>query len=502
VLALKGIRKAFGSNLVLQDVDFELRSGEVHVLFGENGAGKSTLMNIATGMLTPDGGEILIGEESFGGLTPGLARKLGIATVFQEFTLVPAMTVAENLFLGREVKTLTVLARQKMAEQARKAMARLNFNLDPNARIKDLSRAEQQMVEIAKALLTEASIMIFDEPTASLTDTEADAVLATIKALAASGMGIIYISHRMREIRDVAHRVTVLRSGTNVGTVEGDDINENRLVEMMTGKTIDAYFPTIQHMPGRVTVEVKHLSTAGIVDSVSMHLRAGEVVGLAGLVGCGKGEIGRSIYGLEKIVGGEILLDGADVTGLSPRAMLDRKLCYFPADRNVEGLCLSRSVEENVALASTTIDTYRQFGGRIRDGLERQAAENAMRRLKLHPMNMTGPVQNYSGGNRQKVMLGRALMRDLDVFIFDEPTVGIDVGAKVEVYNFIRELAERGASVLVISSELIEVTALSNRIYVVHHGRIVRELHGDDCTQENILNAFFDDARTTNEERA
>ena len=502
MLALKSIRKAFGSNLVLQEVDFELRSGEVHVLFGENGAGKSTLMNIATGMLTPDGGEIRIGAESFGGLTPSMARKLGIATVFQEFTLVPAMTVAENLFLGREMKTLTVLARQKMAEQARKAMVRLNFNLDPNARIKDLSRAEQQMGRNRQG----APHRRLDHDLRRA-DRLADRHRGRCRSgdhqsagCKRNGYHLHFPSHARN--RDVAHRVTVLRSGTNVGTVEGEDINENRLVEMMTGKTIDAYFPTIQHAPGRVTVEVKNLSTAGIVDSVSMHLRAGEVVGLAGLVGCGKGEIGRSIYGLEKIVGGDILLDGADVTGLSPRAMLDRKLCYFPADRNVEGLCLNRSVEENVALASTTIDTYRQFGGRIRDGLEKQAAENAMRRLKLHPMNMTGPVQNYSGGNRQKVMLGRALMRDLDVFIFDEPTVGIDVGAKVEVYNFIRELAERGASVLVISSELIEVTALSNRIYVVHHGRIVRELHGDDCTQENILNAFFDDARPTIEERA
>ncbi|WP_157173685.1 sugar ABC transporter ATP-binding protein [Pseudaminobacter salicylatoxidans] len=502
MLALMNIRKAFGSNLVLQNVDFELRSGEVHVLFGENGAGKSTLMNIATGMLSPDGGSIQIGEESFAGLTPSQARKLGIATVFQEFTLVPSMTVAENLFLGRELKAMTVLSRRGMAQQTRQALARLNFNLDPNARIKDLSRAEQQMVEIAKALLTEASIMIFDEPTASLTDSEADSVLATIRRLADGGMGIIYISHRMREIREIANRVTVLRSGVNVGTVEGDEINENKLVEMMTGRKIDAYFPTINHSPGRITVEVKNLTTAGIVNGVSLRLQAGEVVGLAGLVGCGKGEIGRSIYGLEKIVGGQVLLEGVDVTALGPREMLGKKLCYFPADRNVEGLCLNRSVEENVALASTDIDAFRKFGGRIEAEAERQSAENAMRRLKLHPMNMNDAVQNYSGGNRQKVMLGRALMRDLDVFIFDEPTVGIDVGAKVEVYNFIRELTERGASVLVISSELIEVTALCNRIYVVHHGRIVRELEGSDCNQENILNAFFDDVRTKVEERA
>lgn len=502
MLALRQIRKAFGTNLVLQAVDFELRAGEVHVLFGENGAGKSTLINIATGMLSPDGGSIEIGERVFNGLTPVQARKHGIATVFQEFTLVPSMTVAENLFLGREIRKLTFLSRRAMVEQAERQFAKLNFSLDPNARIKDLSRAEQQMVEIAKALLTDASVVIFDEPTASLTDTEANSILATIRRLADSGMGIIYISHRMREIREIADRVTVLRSGVNVGTVEGHEINENKLVEMMTGRKIDAYFPTIEHAPARVTVEVKNLSTAGIVKNVSLNFRAGEVVGLAGLVGCGKGEIGRAIFGLEKIVGGQVLLEGVDVTARRPREMLGNKLCYFPADRNVEGLCLNRTVEENVGLASTDVGAFRKAGGRIDEAAEKRAAVDAMRRLKLHPMNMTGAVQDYSGGNRQKVMLGRALMRDLDVFIFDEPTVGIDVGAKVEVYNFIRELAERGATVVVISSELIEVTALSNRIYVVHHGHIVRELAGEDCTQENILSAFFDDVHAQVEERA
>ena len=492
MLRLSNIAKSFGSNAVLSDVSFDVRPGEVHVLFGENGAGKSTLMNIATGMLEPDAGTIEVDGHSFSRLTSGEAQRLGIATVFQEFSLVPTMTVVDNLFLGRELRGQFGLRKTDMKREAKSLLQRVGFALDVSAEVSSLSRAEQQMVEIAKALMGNASVIIFDEPTASLTDSEADHVLETIRRLREKGMGIVYISHRMREIRALADRVTVLRSGGNAGTVEAADVTEDRLVEMMAGRRIDALYPHIEFRPGAIRLELKGVSTNGVLKNASIAVRAGEIVGVAGLVGCGKGEIGSSVFGLSKITSGAVELDGRPVRMHTPRAMMRQGVAYFPADRNADGLALNLSVAENVAVASTDHRKYSDALGRIKFAAEKLAVVDAMSRLKLRPNRIDLSVKSLSGGNRQKAMLGRGLMREFGIFIFDEPTVGIDVGAKTEVYAFIHDLVNRGAAVLLISSELLEVTSLSHRIYVVHDGHVVRELQGECRTQEKILASFFD----------
>ncbi len=495
---LEGVTKRFPGVLALDNVDFDLREGEVHVLFGENGAGKSTLINVLAGTFPPDGGKFFYQGKEVHGLTPHRARVMGISPVFQEFSQVPDLTIEENLFLGHESSVAGVLKRGEMQRRSAALLEELGFNLNPSARVRDLSRAHQQMVEIAKALLHDVKLLILDEPTASLTESETTKLFALIERLKASGVGIIYVSHRMNEIKLLADRITVLRDGRKIDTVTADEVTESRLVELMTGRKIDVLFPKIDHRPGDVLLRLEHLTTRrGSVRDVSIEVRAGEVVGVAGLVGCGKSELARLVYGLEAIEAGKIEVEGKVWEQPSPSSALAQRICYFPSDRVAEGLALIRPVRENASIAALDQPNFSRAHF-LRRGQEKNLIQSIVERLNLRPPSTEREVGNLSGGNRQKVMLARGLTRDIRVFLFDEPTVGIDVGAKTEVYEHVKALAEQGAAVLLISSELPEVLNLSNRLYVMHRGSLVAELQGDEISEEAVLACFFDDE----EERA
>ena len=493
LLALRGISKRFSGVRALDRVDLDVRAGELHVLFGENGAGKSTLINVIAGTFPPDEGAFQFGGDEIRHLTPQRARAIGISPVFQEFSLVPSLNVEENLFLGREISSHGVLRTGEMRKRARALIDELGFDLDPAQRVDDLSRAHQQMAEIAKALLGRVRLLILDEPTASLTERETGRLFELIARLKRQNVGIIYVSHRMREIRALADRVTVLRDGRHIRTLDAATSSDGELVELMTGRKIDLLFPTIQHKPTTVAVDVENLSlTDGSVRDVNFYAQAGEITGIAGLVGCGKSELIRAIYGLEPIASGVMRIDGTPYETPSPRRSLERGVAYFPANRVAEGLALSRPIRENASMTVLDLPAFARFGI-LRQGTERTRITAIMEQLQLRPPNIERAAGALSGGNRQKVMLGRALTRELTVFLFDEPSVGIDVGAKLEVYDFMKRLVEAGAAVIIVSSELPEVLALSNRLYVMHQGRIAAELKGAEKTEQNVLASFFQD---------
>lgn len=493
LLQLRGISKRFTSVRALDRVDLDVHAGELHVLFGENGAGKSTLINVVSGTFPSDEGTFHFGGEEIYHLTPQRARTIGISPVFQEFSLVPSLTVEENLFLGREATRGGILRAGEMRKRARALIDELDFDLDPSRRVDDLSRAHQQMAEIAKALIGRVHLLILDEPTASLTERETGRLFELIARLKSQNVGLIYVSHRMREIRALADRVTVLRDGRHIRTLDAATSTDRELVELMTGRKIDLMFPTITHRPDKLMVDVENLTLAdGSVRDVNFHARAGEITGIAGLVGCGKSELIRAIYGIEPVTSGVIRIDGAPYDSPVPRRSLKRGIAYFPANRIAEGLALSRPIRENASMTVLDLPAFARFGV-LRQAAERVAIAGIMEQLLLRPPNIERAAGALSGGNRQKVMLGRALTRELTVFLFDEPSVGIDVGAKLEVYAFMKRLVEAGAAVIVVSSELPEVLALSNRLYVMHHGRIATELTGVKKTEQNVLASFFRD---------
>ncbi|MBS9718804.1 sugar ABC transporter ATP-binding protein [Pseudohalocynthiibacter aestuariivivens] len=492
LIDMKGIQKRFPGVLALDQIEFELRPGEVHVLFGENGAGKSTLINVISGTFPQDGGTYTFCGEALSNLNPYRARQIGISPVFQEFSLAPDLTIEENLFLGREISKGGVLNKSEMRTKVAQVLDNLGFDLSAKQRVAELSRAQQQMAEIAKALLHDVRVLILDEPTASLSERETERLFEIIDDLKAQGVGIIYVSHRMAEIKRLADRVTVLRDGRLVGTVEAELVSEEKLIEMMTGRTFEAMFPHIENRAGDTLLQTSGLTTRDrLVDNVDFNVKAGEVVGIAGLVGCGKSELARAIFGLEDIESGKIELMGQPVTRPSPAHMLKRGLCYFPSDRVAEGLALPRSVRENMTLAALDLKAFASRGF-LKIKSERRIADEMIRRLTVAPGDPEKRVEFLSGGNRQKVMLARGLERDVKVYLFDEPTVGIDVGAKAEIYNLIKEMAEGGAAVVVISSELPEVIHLSHRAYVMHRGALVAELTGEEIVEATILAHFFD----------
>ena len=491
ILQLAAVTKDYPGVRALDTLDFDLRAGEIHVLLGENGAGKSTLISIIAGANKPTSGQVTLKGTPVSFQSPKHARQHGVAAVWQEFSLIRSMSVAENLFMGTEHARLGFLSKQRMRAEAQAFIAKLGFDIDVGEIVGDMTRGRQQMVEIAKALMTAPEVLILDEPTASLTEAESEHLFAFIKGLRDQGVAIIYISHRMKEIRALADRITIMRDGRRIDTRDNDTITDDALIALMSGRPVSEIYPPKATATGDDILSLDGLTLAdGRLHDVSLRLRRGEIVGIAGLVGCGKSEVGRAIFGLETLSAGEIRFKGQPYRDASPAKALAQGICYFPSDRAVEGLALGRSVVENATMPALDLADFNQ-NGLIRRGHERSASEKVLATLNLRPLHLDKPASAFSGGNKQKIVLARGLLRDVDLYIFDEPTVGIDVTAKAEIYAIIAGLAAKGAAVLMISSELPEVIGLSHRVYVMNHGHIACELAGDDICEEAILPHFF-----------
>jgi len=491
-LELHAVSKKYPGVLALDRVDFDLRAGEVHALFGENGAGKSTLISVISGVIHPSSGRIELGgsEVSFDSVRD--ARDLGISAVFQEFSLVPLMTVAQNLVLGDEPGRAGFIDHRAARLRALELLDEIGFKLDPDRRVGELGRSERQMVEIAKALRGQVRILILDEPTASLTERETEQLFTLVDKLKRQGVAIIYITHRVAELQRIADRVTVLRDGRKIGTVSARDTTIDRLVEMMVGRPVNEVYPKIESRAGEPVLELQGISSMAGVHDAWFNVRAGEVVGVAGLVGCGKSELMRAAYGLDRISAGIVRWCGAPVSRPKVRDMLRRGFYYLPPDRREEGLIPVLPSGDNMALGQLHNIQFRGWLGSFDPRKRRDVVRTQAPRIQLAERNLGKPVALLSGGNQQKVLFGRGLVGATKLFVFDEPTVGVDVGTRAALYQVIKELCEAGAAVVVVSSDLPEVLHLSHRVYVMRQGRIVAELQGGDISEANVLAHFFE----------
>jgi len=493
LLRTEGLTKDYPGIRALSEMNFELRSGEVHILFGENGAGKSTLISMLAGANHPTSGKILFdGEEVHLGSVHE-ARDLGISAVFQEFSLIPQMTVAENMFLGAEPTQAGFLRSKEQKRKAEEILKSLDFHLKPGRRVDHLTRAEQQMVEIAKAFRTDPSVLILDEPTASLTNHETEQLFKLVNKLKQRGVGIIYITHRMAEIREIGDRITILRDGRYIDTVDAKSTGEDRLVELMTGRVVGQIFPAVAYSPGETILEVEDLHTpgAGGLNGASAVVRRGEIVGFAGLVGSGKSKFAQACFGSFPIESGHIRFKGQTVQSPKTREMLKRGFMYLPSDRRSDGLMMMRPARENISLASL-MNSPVSNGLFLNTKAENRVTSDLADRLNLSPRRIERLAGQFSGGNQQKLMLARSLTRKFDLIVFDEPTVGVDVGTRAAIYEFIAELCENGAAILLISSDLPEILHLTNRAYVFYKGEVQAEFAGDDITEANVLAHFFE----------
>lgn len=488
LLNMKGISKAFPGVQALSKVDLELRSGEVHALLGENGAGKSTLMKILTGIYQKDEGTIVYQGKEIEVPDTRTAQNLGISIIHQELNLAPDLTVAQNIFIGREPKKVLnlFLDEKELNEQTQKLFNRLNINLDPRERIGNLTVAKQQMVEIAKALSFDSKVLIMDEPTAALTDSEIESLFTMIRKLRNDGVGIIYISHRMEELKKITDRVSIMRDGTYVGTVSTQEATIDQIIAMMVGRQIyQNQKPEIKDISTEKVLEVKSLNRGSVIKNVSFELRKGEILGFAGLMGAGRTEVARAIFGADKFDSGEIIIRGQKVSIKSPTDAVQHGIGYLSEDRKQYGLMLEMDVKANVAIAS--MKDFLNVGFMNGSKINHQAME-MVESLKIKTPSVNQLVKNLSGGNQQKVVIGKWLTRDSDILIFDEPTRGIDIGAKDEIYKLLNSLATQGKSIIMISSELPEILRMSHRVIVMCEGRITGELKNDEnISQESIM---------------
>lgn len=484
-IGMQGIHKAFGTNQVLRGVDFELREGEVHALMGENGAGKSTLMNILVGLHALDEGTITVDGKETVFANPGEAEKQGITFIHQELNIWPEMTVLENLFIGRELNLpYGLLDTRKMKRLAREQLQRLSVDLPLSREAGACSVGQQQMIEIAKALMTQAKVIIMDEPTAALTEREIVKLFEVIRALKAEGVSIVYISHRMEEIFAICDRITVMRDGITVDTKNIPATNFDEVVRKMVGRELTERYPKRNPKPGEVVLEVKNATRRGLFENVSFNVRAGEVVGFSGLMGAGRTEIMRSIFGLDKLDSGEIVLKGKKINIRRPEDAVRHGIGFITEDRKDEGLVLDFSIRENMALPNLFSFTSKGF---ISSRKEKEFVDTLVKRLQVKTQSAETPAGSLSGGNQQKVVIAKWIGIGPSLLILDEPTRGVDVGAKREIYQLINELTDRGVAIIMVSSELPEVLGMSDRIIVVHEGHIGGELTGSEATQENIM---------------
>ncbi|CCD96141.1 fused D-ribose transporter subunits of ABC superfamily: ATP-binding components [Bradyrhizobium sp. ORS 375] len=486
LLELRGISKQFPGVKALDDVSFAVYPGEVHMLLGENGAGKSSLMKILCGAYSADAGEVYYKGEKVDVSSTAEARKLGIAVIFQEFSLVPFLDIAQNIFLGREPKGRWpgIIDRRRILRDAKRVLDSIGFEIDPSVVVDTLGVAQQQMVEIAKAISQDARILVMDEPTAALSDREADLLFALIGRLKADGVAIVYISHRMAEVFAIGDRITVLRDGRRIDQLRPADVTPDHLVRMMVGRNVDMSYPRhFAERPGEVVLQVKGLSAATGISDIDIEVRRGEIVGLCGLVGSGRTEVARAIFGADPVSEGEIIFDGKPIAG-EPDVAARRGIALIPESRKSEGLALLRSVGDNLVVAALN----KLFPRRLYDPSDAQrTADGLIRQLRIATPSARQAVGLLSGGNQQKVVIGKWLAAGAKLFIFDEPTRGIDVGAKSEIFALIDRLVAEGAAALMISSEQIEICHVCDRAYVMRDGRIAGHLTRSELTEENIV---------------
>jgi ABC-type sugar transport system ATPase subunit len=479
------VSKSFAGIKVVSSVSFDMRPGEVHALMGENGAGKSTLIKIMAGLHQADEGEIVVNGKVVKFASPKDAHAAGIATVHQELLLFPELTVAENIFLGQTPKTsLGTIDWQTMRRRSRELLDSLDSgDLDIDQKVANLSVGNRQRIEIARALAQDARVLIMDEPTAALAEADVQRLMSIVRNLCARGVAIIYVSHRMPEIFALAHRVTVLRDGHHVATKPVSEVDESQLVSMMVGRSIDRLYPAKQGTDGGVLLELRDVSYRSVVRNISLQVKRGEILGLAGLVGSGRTETALTIFGITPATSGEILIDGKVQTITSPEAARDLGIAYVPEDRGSQGLIKAQSIEDNVALANLK----RLMRGFLVDAA--RVTEEAKKAITRFGIRARGPqqlVRQLSGGNQQKVVLGKWLATSPRILIMDEPTRGIDVGAKAEIHLLMRKLAGEGMAILMISSELPEVLGMSDRVLVMNSGRIVAEFDKEHATAEAV----------------
>ena len=485
LLHMEGITKSFPGVLALNNVSLSVEKGEVHALLGENGAGKSTLMKVLSGAYKKDAGEITFDGEPIAVSSPKQAQGLGISIIYQELNLVPQMTVTENIFLCDHLMRNPVKVDWKrMHEEAHKILQSLDCDINPYALVKDLGIAQRQMVEVAKSLSQKAKIIIMDEPTSPLTDRETQKLFQTIRKLKNEGVSVIYISHRLEEVKDIADRATIMRDGNTICTVNVKDVSMRDIIRHMVGHELTEQFPKIDAKIGEVLFEAKGITRKGVLDNISFRVRAGEVLGICGLVGAGRTEAMRAIFGVDAKTSGSVYIGGKEAHIHRPLDAISAGIGFVTEDRKDEGLVLCRDCKENISLVA-----LRNYSKLIHVNLTKERAEcqNYVEKLNIKTPSLYQKVFALSGGNQQKVVLAKWLMSDARVLILDEPTRGIDVGAKVEVYNIINEIIKSGKAIIMVSSEMTELMGMCDRIVVMCRGRVIGELGRDEFSQSSLM---------------
>ena len=488
ILKMEGITKTFPGVLALNQCRFDLHSGEVHALVGENGAGKSTLMKVLAGVYRKDAGHIYFKGQEVEIPNPRAAQLLGISIIHQELNLMPHLTVAQNIFIGREPRGRMpfVMDDREINSRTNELFSLMHLKLDPRLKVADLTVAMQQMVEIAKALSFNSEILIMDEPTAALTESEIDELFRIIRQLRDKGVGIVHISHRLEELKQISDRVTVMRDGRYIDTVNTNEATIDQIIGMMVGRTIYESFPELPETPSQeIVLEVRNLNRRNLVKDVSFNLKRGEILGFAGLMGAGRTEVARAIFGADSIDSGDIFVGGKKVHIRTPKDAVSHGIGYLSEDRKRYGLTLGMDVEANLILAA--FKKFLGYFGIVNSAKSKISAREVAEALTIKTPSLQQKVKFLSGGNQQKVVVGKWLTADTKILIFDEPTRGIDVGAKSEIYKLLNDLAQQGKSIIMISSELPEVLRMSHRVIVMCEGRITGELDIADATQESIM---------------
>ena len=484
-IEMKGIDKSFGTNQVLKNAGFYLKDGEVHALMGENGAGKSTLMKILTGVYTRDAGTVYVDGKEVLYKSPQEAEKAGIVFIYQELNVLFDLTVEENLFMGKEItKGFGICNKKAMREKAQEIMDRMGVNIPVTALMSDLSVGQQQMVEICKALMVDAKVLIMDEPTAALTQSETKILFEVIKSLREKGVSIVYISHRMEEIFELCDRITVLRDGTYVDTRYIKDINMDDIVQMMIGRTIGERFPKRDVQIGEEVLRVEGLTHEKLFHDIDFSVKAGEVLGFSGLMGAGRTEIMQAIFGNIPVKSGKIFIEGKEVVIKNPRQAIKAGIGFITEDRKTEGLLLEKSIAENIEIANLNKISKNSV---LQAAKQKEIVKKGSEEFRIRCFGPDHECHNLSGGNQQKVVLAKWIYTDPKILILDEPTRGVDIGAKKEIYSVINDLAAKGVAVILVSSELPEVLGMSDRIAVVHEGKITGILDASEADQAKVM---------------